>query len=65
MGEPFGEYVKAQERVKAYDRQALQAAKAGEPAVYLAARESRDNEAGERYDLARRLEFEECSTNRS
>ncbi len=62
---PFDEYVEAQERVKAYDREALRAAKAGEPAAYLAARESRNNEAEERYDLARRLEFEECSTNRS
>ncbi|HXS33846.1 MAG TPA: hypothetical protein VN758_08760, partial [Solirubrobacterales bacterium] len=61
---PFGEYVKAQERVKAYDREALQAAEAGEPAAYLAARESRDNEAGERYDLARAVGLRECSTNR-
>jgi hypothetical protein len=64
LREPFDEYVKAQERVKAYDREALQAAEAGEPAAYLAARESRDNEAGERYDLARAVGLNECSTNR-
>jgi Protein kinase domain len=62
---PFEQYVKAQERVKTYDRQALQAAEAGEPAAYLAARENRDNEAEERYDLARELKLQECSTNRS
>jgi serine/threonine protein kinase len=62
--EPFNEYVKAQERVKAYDREALQAAEAGEPAAYLAARESRDNEAEERYDLARAIGLRECSTSR-
>jgi hypothetical protein len=61
---PFNEYVKAQERVKAYDREALRAAEASEPAAYLAARESRDNEAGERYDLARAIGLRECSTNR-
>ncbi len=62
---PFEEYVKAQERVKDYDREALQAAEAGETAVYLAARERRDNESGERYDLARAIGLQECSTNRS
>jgi hypothetical protein len=61
---PFDQYVKAQERVKAYDREALQAAEAGEPAAYLAARESRDNEAEERFDLARTIGLHECSTNR-
>ncbi|HEV7399572.1 MAG TPA: serine/threonine-protein kinase [Solirubrobacterales bacterium] len=60
----FREYVQAQERVMRYDRQALKAAEAGDATAYVAARESRDNEAEERYDLARRLNFEECSTNR-
>ena len=64
LRKPFDEYVKAQERVKAYDREALQAAEAGEPAAYLAARESRDNEAEERYDLARTIGLQECSTNK-
>jgi len=62
--EPFNEYVKAQKRVKAYDHEALQAAEAGEPAAYLAARERRDNETEERYDLARAIGLSECSTNR-
>jgi hypothetical protein len=64
LREPFDKYVKAQERVKAYDREALRAAEAGEPAAYLAARESRDNEAEERYDLARAVSLSECSTNK-
>jgi hypothetical protein len=60
----FEEYVRAQERVKAYDRQALQAAEAGDTAAYLAARERRNGEAGERYDLARAAGLKKCSTNR-
>ncbi|HEX3324523.1 MAG TPA: serine/threonine-protein kinase [Solirubrobacterales bacterium] len=64
LSKPFGEYVKAQERVKSYDRQALKAAEAGDTAAYLAARESRNNEEAERYDLARAVGLEECSTNR-
>ncbi|MGH2975294.1 MAG: serine/threonine-protein kinase [Solirubrobacterales bacterium] len=61
----FANYVRAQERVMRYDREALKAAQAGDSGAYLAARESRDNEAGERYDLARELGLEQCSTNRS
>ena len=61
---PFEQYVKAQERVKAYDRQALQAAESGDTAAYLAARERRDSEAGERYDFARAVGLQKCSTNR-
>jgi serine/threonine protein kinase len=64
VSRPFGEYVKAQERVKAYDRQALEAAEAGDTTAYLTARERRDNEAEERYELARAIELKECSTNR-
>jgi Protein kinase domain len=60
----FDEYVQAQERVMRYDRQALKAAEAGDAAAYVAARESRDNEAEERYDLARSIGLRECSTNR-
>lgn len=62
---PFEEYVRAQERVKDYDRQALQAAESGDTAAYLSARERRNLEAGERYDLARAIGLEKCSTNRS
>lgn len=62
---PFANYVKAQERVKTYDREALEAAEAGDASAYLAARERRNAEAGERYDLAREIGLEQCSTNRS
>jgi hypothetical protein len=62
---PFSEYVQAQERVKGYDREALEAAEAGDANAYLAARERRNAEAGERYDLAREVGLKQCSTNRS
>ncbi len=58
----FDEYVRAQERVKVYDRQALRAARAGDTADYLAARARRDNEAEERYELARAVGLRECSS---
>ena len=48
-----------------YDRQALEAAEANDATAYLEARERRDAEAGERYDLAREIGLEQCSTNRS
>ena len=47
------------------DRQALEAAEAGDAAAYVAARERRDAEAGERYDLAREVGLQTCSPNRS
>jgi serine/threonine protein kinase len=62
---PFREYVMAQERVKGYDREALEAAEAGDVDAYLAARERRDVEAAERYDLAREVGLKQCSTNSS
>jgi hypothetical protein len=61
---PYRKYIAAQDRVKAYDRQALQAAEAGDTTAYLSARQSRDDEAGERYDLARAVGLRKCSTNR-
>jgi serine/threonine protein kinase len=61
----FRKYVLAQERVMRYDRQALKAAEAGDAGAYVAARERRDAEAAERYDLAREIGLEQCSTNRS
>jgi len=64
LSKAYDEYVASQERVKAYDRQALRAAESGDAAAYLTARESRDAGAAERYDLARAVGFEECSTNR-
>ena len=45
-----------------YDRQALKAAEAGDATAYVAAREKRDSEAEERYDLARAVGLKECST---
>jgi hypothetical protein len=60
----FEDYVKAQERVMLNDRRALAAAEAGDASAYLAARERRDAEAAERYDLARELGLRACSPNR-
>jgi len=65
VSKPFGEYVEAQERVKRYDREALEAAEAGDEAAYLAARERRNDEAAERYDLAREIGLRQCSASRS
>jgi hypothetical protein len=61
----FGKYLASQERVMRYDRQALEAAEANDSTAYLEARQRRDAEAGERYDLAREIGLEQCSTNRS
>jgi hypothetical protein len=60
----FERYVRAQERVRRYDREALKAAETDDTSAYLAARASRDNEEAERYDLARAVGFEQCSTKR-
>lgn len=60
----FDEYVEAQERVMRYDRQALKAAEAGDATAYLAARQRRDDEAAERYDLARQIGLQKCSPSR-
>lgn len=60
----FAKYVRAQERVMRYDRQALEAAEAEDATAYVAARERRDAEAGERYDLAREVGLEKCSASR-
>ena len=57
----FGQYLEAQERVMRYDRQALKAAEAGDTTAYLAARRRRDEEARERYELARRIGLQKCS----
>jgi hypothetical protein len=61
----FRKYVQAQERVMRYDRQALKAAEENDTTAYLEARRRRDAEAGERYDLAREIGLEQCSTNRN
>jgi serine/threonine protein kinase len=60
----FQKYVRAQEQVMRYDRQALEAAQAGNAAAYVAARERRDAEQAERYDLARAIGLEQCSLKR-
>jgi hypothetical protein len=60
----FKDYVKAQELVMLNDRQALTAAEAGDASAYIAARKRRDAEAGKRYDLAREVGLEKCSTSR-
>ncbi|MET0558340.1 MAG: protein kinase [Solirubrobacterales bacterium] len=57
----YREYVEAQERVGDYDKEALAAARQEDLSAYLAAREKRDNEAGQRYNLARAIGFETCS----
>jgi hypothetical protein len=61
----FAKYVRAQERVMRYDRQALEAAEAENASAYVAARQRRDAEAGERYELAREIGLQQCSPNRS
>ena len=58
---PYKEYVQAQQRVNAYDVQALRAAEDEDESAYLAARERRDEEQRERYELARQIGFEACS----
>lgn len=60
----FRRYVRAQERVMRYDRQALEAAEAEDAAAYVAARERRDAEQAERYGLARAVGLEQCSLKR-
>jgi Protein kinase domain len=60
----YEEYVQAQQRVHEYDVRALDAARAEHVGEYLAARERRDNEAPERYDLAREIGLKTCSASR-
>jgi hypothetical protein len=61
----YERYVSTQERVRAYDRQALRAAEAGDAGAYAAARERRDREQPERYELARAVGLKTCSASRS
>jgi len=61
LAKRYGEYVQAQERVKRFDREALEAAKAEDAAAYREARERRDAEQSERERLAREIGFEVCS----
>lgn len=57
----YDEYLQAQRRVRDYDRQALEAAKAEDSGAYLEARDKRDAEQPERARLARKIGFDVCS----
>lgn len=61
MEADWDRYLAAQERVGRYDREALRAAKAEDEAAYREAREKRDSEQPERYELARALGLQVCS----
>jgi hypothetical protein len=61
LARPYREYVKAQERVYATDRDALAAARAGDSAGVEAARAERDSEDALRERLAAEIGFESCS----
>ena len=61
LADPYGEYVAAQERVYKTDKQALAAAKKGDVAGVEAARDQRDAEDAERYELAREIGLRICS----
>jgi len=64
LADVYARYVEAQERVYATDRQALAATREEDVAGVEAARDQRDAERGERYDLARALGFQQCSASR-
>ena len=64
LARPYGEYVEAQERVYATDKQALAAAREGNAAGVEAARDRRDAEDQLRERLAREIGFAVCSTSR-
>jgi serine/threonine protein kinase len=61
LAKEYSEYLQAQRRVRDYDRQALEAAKAEDSGAYLKARGRRDAEEPERERLARKIGFEVCS----
>jgi len=63
LADAFGEYVAAQERVLITDKRALEAARVGDVAGVEAAREARDAEDTERYELAREVGLKVCSAN--
>ncbi|MET0305443.1 MAG: serine/threonine-protein kinase [Solirubrobacterales bacterium] len=62
---PYEEYVEAQKRVYATDKQALAAARKGDAAGVEAARNQRDAEDALRERLAREIGFTVCSTPQS
>ncbi len=57
----YEKYVRAQQRVHAYDVEALEAAKREDTTAYLRAREKRDEEQPERHALAQEIGFKVCS----
>jgi hypothetical protein len=57
----YKRYVQAQERVHAYDEQALSAAQNGDAGAYARARERRDSEQSERHAIATSIGFDVCS----
>ncbi|HET7122311.1 MAG TPA: serine/threonine-protein kinase [Solirubrobacterales bacterium] len=61
LKDPYDAYVKAQEEVAKWDKDALKAAEREDLSAYLAAREERNNTAGEREELADAVGFEKCS----
>ncbi len=65
IAKAYGEYVSAQERVYATDKQALAAAKKGDVEGVEAARAQRDSEDGLREGLAQEIGFSVCSTSQS
>jgi hypothetical protein len=62
MAATWDRYLAAQEQVGEYDREALRAAKAEDADAYRAAREKRDEGQSERYELARQLGLQMCSS---
>ncbi len=65
LAKEYGEYLQAQKRVRDYDRQALEAAKAEDSGAYLEARDQRNAEQSDRESLARKIGFTVCSTPQS
>jgi hypothetical protein len=61
LSESFQRYVKSQEEVNGWDRDALQAAEAGDEAAYLSARETRNQTEAERQQLSEAVGFKVCS----
>jgi serine/threonine protein kinase len=65
LAKPYEEYLEAQERVLATDRQALRASWKGDVVGVEAARDRRDAEDSLREGLARKIGFTVCSTPQS
>jgi hypothetical protein len=57
----YARYVQAQEEVHGWDKDALNASEAGDEAAYLAARETRNQTAPERQQIAEAVGFKVCS----